>query len=76
MPGMTCTGAPGPVPSATWPGRAVNSADRRRSTVRPTTFPVAKSKAASRQVVPLRLQSCVPVSACPGLIGRGRWVRH
>ena len=38
---MTCTGVPGPVPSATWPGKAVNSADRCRSTVCPTTLPVA-----------------------------------
>ncbi len=35
------------------------------------TLPVATSRAASRQVVPCRLQSCVRVQAWPGFTGRG-----
>ena len=39
LPGMTCTGVPGAVPPATWPGKAGNSAGRCRPAVRPVTWP-------------------------------------
>ncbi len=57
---MTCTGVPGAIPSATGSGKARNSCERCRSTVRPTTLPVATSRAASRQVV----------RPCPGMARR------
>ncbi len=45
---MTCTGVPDAIPSATGSRKARNSSERCRSTVRPTTLPVATSRAASR----------------------------
>ncbi len=61
--GMTCTGVPGAIPSATGSGKARNSCERWRR----------RGPRAGRSC---RLQSCVLVPAWPGVTGRGFRVRR